>query len=88
MIKAFDPAAMDKVKEVLGDSIIYCRDVYETAADSDCVVLMTEWNEFKEIDWERVKSRMRQPVVLDGRNIYDPAKLRKLGFKYSGIGRA
>ena len=87
-IKAFDPVAMEKTKAVLGDRISYSADIYEAAEGSDCVILMTEWNEFKEIDWGKVKKTMRQPVVLDGRNIYDPGKLKDMGFKYSGIGRS
>ncbi|HPS19491.1 MAG TPA: UDP-glucose/GDP-mannose dehydrogenase family protein [Candidatus Omnitrophota bacterium] len=86
-IKAFDPAAMKRTKEELGDKIQYCQDIYDVAKDADCVILMTEWNEFKEIDWERLKNIMKQPVILDGRNIYDPDKLTKLGFRYAGIGR-
>ena len=86
-IKAFDPVAMENVKCELGKSIEYCRDIYDVASDADCVVLMTEWNEFKEIDWERIKKEMKQPVILDGRNIYDPEKLKAMGFKYQGIGR-
>ncbi len=86
-IKAFDPAAMEKSKKELADRIVYCEDIYEAAREADCVVLMTEWNEFKEIDWERIRESMRQPVVFDGRNIYDPAKLRSMGFRYAGVGR-
>ncbi|MFH1305134.1 MAG: UDP-glucose/GDP-mannose dehydrogenase family protein [Candidatus Omnitrophota bacterium] len=86
-VKAFDPAAMEKSKKELAGRIVYCEDVYETAREADCVVLMTEWNEFKEIDWARVKESMKQPVVFDGRNIYDPAKLRSMGFRYAGVGR-
>jgi len=86
-IKAFDPAAMEKTRAELGDRIIYCKDAYDAARDADCVALMTEWNEFKEIDWQRLKSVMRQPVILDGRNIYDPEKMKDMGFRYAGIGR-
>ncbi|KJJ85741.1 UDP-glucose 6-dehydrogenase [Candidatus Omnitrophus magneticus] len=86
-IKVFDPAAMEKAKEELGDSVIYCNDTYTSATGSDCIVLMTEWNEFKEIDWNRIKKIVRQPVVLDGRNIYDPVKLKNMGFEYRGMGR-
>ena len=87
-VRTFDPAAMARAKEELGnEGITWCRDAYEAAEGADCVILMTEWNEFKEIDWQRLKSVMRQPVVLDGRNIYDPVKLKALGFKYAGIGR-
>ncbi|MGB2630280.1 MAG: UDP-glucose/GDP-mannose dehydrogenase family protein [Candidatus Omnitrophota bacterium] len=86
-IKVYDPVAMEKAKAELGESVTYCRTAYEAAEESDCVVLMTEWSEFKEVDWQRMKDIMRQPVVLDGRNIYDPGKLKKMGFRYSGIGR-
>lgn len=88
-IRAFDPVAMIKAKEELGEkNITYCRDIYDSATDADCVILMTEWNEFKEIDWQRLKGVMRQPVIVDGRNIYDPVKLKALGFRYAGIGRS
>ncbi len=87
-IRAFDPAAMENTKAELGEKITYCQDVYDVAKGSDCVILMTEWNEFKEIDWQRVKDLMKQPVVLDGRNIYDSNKLKKMGFNYMGIGRS
>jgi UDPglucose 6-dehydrogenase len=86
-IKAFDPVAMDNARKELGQKITYCRDAYEAAQDADCVVLMTEWNEFKEVDWHRIKNIMKQPIVIDGRNIYDPAKMKEMGFKYAGIGR-
>ena len=86
-IKAFDPAAMENAKNRLGEKIIYCKDVYETAEDADCIILMTEWNEFKEVNWNKIKNIMAQCAVLDGRNIYDSEKLKELGFKYMGMGR-
>jgi len=86
-IRVFDPVAMENAKSELGDQIIYCQDAYEAVEGADCVVLMTEWNEFKELDWQKVKDIMKQPIILDGRNIYDPDKLKGLGFKYTGIGR-
>ncbi|MGB2601797.1 MAG: UDP-glucose/GDP-mannose dehydrogenase family protein [Candidatus Omnitrophota bacterium] len=86
-IKAFDPVAMENAKKELGDKIEYCRDAYEAAEGADCIVLMTEWNEFKEIDLKRVKDIMNQPTILDGRNIYDPQRVKGMGFKYAGIGR-
>ncbi|MFC1549120.1 UDP-glucose dehydrogenase family protein, partial [Candidatus Omnitrophota bacterium] len=86
-IKAFDPVAMENTKMELGDKIEYCHDAYAAAQDADCVILMTEWNEFKEVDWDRVKSIMKQPIVLDGRNVYDPVKMKEHGFRYTGIGR-
>jgi len=86
-VKVFDPKAMEKAKKELGKDVTYCVDIYDAADSADCVILMTEWNEFKEIDWQRVRRVMKHPAVLDGRNIYDPEKLRRLGFKYSGMGR-
>ncbi|MBL7072445.1 MAG: UDP-glucose/GDP-mannose dehydrogenase family protein [Candidatus Omnitrophica bacterium] len=86
-VKVFDPKAMEKAKKELAEDVTYCVDIYDAADSADCVILMTEWNEFKEIDWQRVLRVMRHPAVLDGRNIYDPEKLRQLGFKYSGMGR-
>lgn len=86
-VRVFDPVAMDNAKEELGDSVTYCEDIYDAAKGADCVALITEWNEFKEIDWERVKETMKQPVVFDARNIYDPEKIKGMGFKYAAIGR-
>jgi UDPglucose 6-dehydrogenase len=86
IIKAFDPQAKEKAKQVL-KNVIFCKDPYETAQGSDCVVIMTEWNEFKEIDLAKVKDMMANPVIIDGRNIYDPAKMKELGFVYHGVGR-
>ncbi|MFH1846956.1 MAG: UDP-glucose/GDP-mannose dehydrogenase family protein [Candidatus Omnitrophota bacterium] len=87
-IKVFDPAAMDNAKKEFGDKVLYCKDAYDTAIDADCVVLMTEWNEFKELDWGKLKKSMKQPIIIDGRNIYDPEKLKDMGFKYMGMGRS
>jgi UDPglucose 6-dehydrogenase len=86
-IKAFDPEAAENTKKEIGDIITYTSSAYEAAENSDCIMLMTDWNEFKEVDWNRIKGMMRQPVVLDGRNLYDPAKLRGMGFRYASIGR-
>jgi UDPglucose 6-dehydrogenase len=57
------------------------------ARDSDCLVIVTEWNEFKELDFKKIRKLMKQPVIIDGRNIYDPAEMKKFGFTYAGIGR-
>jgi len=87
-VRAFDPAAMNKAKGELGEkNITWCRDAYEAVDGADCLILMTEWNEFKEVDWQRLKKIMKQPIILDGRNIYDPEEIKKLGFKYVGMGR-
>lgn len=86
-IKAYDPKAMSKVKKILKGNIEFCKDAYSVARDSDCLVVATEWNEFKELDFKRIKKLMKQPVIVDGRNIYDPVEMKKLGFRYAGIGR-
>ena len=85
-VKAFDPQAMSKTKEVL-KKVKFCKDAYETARGADALVIMTEWNEFKEIDLNRLKKIMNEPLILDGRNIYDPQKLKEMGFRYVSIGR-
>jgi UDPglucose 6-dehydrogenase len=63
------------------------RDAYGVASGGDALVLVTEWNEFRHLDLDRVRASMRTPVMVDGRNIYDPASMRELGFTYRGIGR-
>ncbi len=85
-IKAYDPVAMEVAKGILPE-ITYCQDAYEVAKDSDALIVVTEWNEFKHLDMARIKSLMRQPVLIDGRNIYDPQKAGELGFIYRGVGR-
>ena len=86
-IKVYDPEAMEKAKKVLPKGVKLCKDAYSVARDSDCLLLATEWNEFKELDFKKIKRLMRQPILVDGRNIYDPAEMKKLGFTYVGIGR-
>lgn len=86
-IKVYDPVAMGKARAVLGKGVRFCKDAYQAAKDSDCLLIATEWNEFKEIDFKKIKKIMRQPVLIDGRNIYDPKEMKRLGFKYIGIGR-
>ncbi len=85
-IKAYDPVAMEGAKEILSD-IEWGRDPYDLAQGCDALVLVTEWNEFKQLDMARIKSLMRQPVLMDGRNIYDPERMAALGFTYLGVGR-
>ncbi len=85
-VKAFDPAAMENAKKVL-KGVHFCKDIYSVAEDSECLVILTEWNEFKEADLNKIKKLMKNPAIVDGRNIYDPKFVKKLGFKYIGIGR-
>jgi UDPglucose 6-dehydrogenase len=77
---------MDNAKRLLQD-VAFCASAYQAAEGADAVILVTEWNEFKQLDMARLKAQMKQPVLLDGRNIYDPARMRGLGFIYRGMGR-
>lgn len=86
-IRAYDPIAMQKSKAVLGSGVKFCKDPYEAARGSDCLFIATEWNEFKNLDLKKLKKIMRQPVIVDGRNIYDPEEVKKAGFRYVGMGR-
>jgi UDPglucose 6-dehydrogenase len=86
-IRAYDPVAMVHADKYLQD-VILCQDAYEVAEGADALVIVTEWNEFKHLSLPRLKSVMRQPVVIDGRNIYDPDQMRALGFVHRGVGRS
>jgi UDPglucose 6-dehydrogenase len=86
-VKAYDPAAINETKKLLGNKIEYAVDQYEALLNVDAFVLMTEWSEFHLPDFNRMAGLMKGNVIFDGRNIYDPAQLRKLGFNYFGIGR-
>jgi UDPglucose 6-dehydrogenase len=85
-IKAFDPVSMDRAKQIMPD-IEYCEDAYATAKGVDAIALLTEWDVFKELDLEKIKGLMRQPVFFDGRNVFEPGKMAAMGFIYKGIGR-
>ena len=86
LIKAFDPQAMGEAKRLL-PKVKFCKDPYEASRGADCLAILTEWNEFKELDFRRLKRLMRQPLLVDGRNIYDPQRVRAQGFRYVGVGR-
>src|SRR5574341_12285 len=85
IVKAFDPVAMDNTRKI-DERIQLCNDAYEVAEGSDALVIVTEWNEFKQLDMIRVRQLMKQPIVVDGRNIYDPDEMREKGFRYRGFG--
>lgn len=86
-VRVFDPAAMDETRRRLGDAVIYASDIYDAAKGADALLLLTEWKQFRLPSWARVHDLMRNPIVFDGRNIYDPAEMRKNGFEYYSIGR-
>ncbi|MFH1848179.1 MAG: UDP-glucose/GDP-mannose dehydrogenase family protein [Candidatus Omnitrophota bacterium] len=85
-VKVYDPQAMEKAGDILRD-VKFCRDPYETAKGADCLAIVTEWNEFKQLDFKRIKKSMKHALIIDGRNIYDPKAMKKAGFKYICMGR-
>ena len=86
LVKATDPAAMENARKLLPD-VTFCKDAYETARRADCLVILTEWSQFKTLQWRRIKSLMSHPVIVDGRNLFNPDQMRKSGFRYYSIGR-
>jgi UDPglucose 6-dehydrogenase len=86
-IKAYDPIAMDAARKIY-PHLNYCEHAYDAAEGTDAVLVITEWNEFKQLNMERIRDSMISPLIFDGRNIYDPARMRKLGIQYHGVGRA
>jgi UDPglucose 6-dehydrogenase len=87
IISAFDPQANDKAKEFLPD-ITYCKDPYEAARGAHAILVVTEWSEFRDLDWDRLLSVVEQPLVVDGRNMFRPEEFSSRGFRYLSIGRA
>ncbi len=85
-VKAYDPVAMERAEEML-PRVTFCATAYDVAKEADALLVVTEWNEFKQLDWERLKRHMRRPVILDGRNLYDPNEMAQRGFTYRGVGR-
>lgn len=85
-IRCFDPLAIDNTKKIL-PNLTYCQDEYETARDSHALVILTEWNQFRNLDLSKIQKLLKTPVLLDLRNLYEPEKVRSLGFIYEGIGR-
>jgi len=86
VVKAFDPEGMEEAKKMLS-GITYCDDAYTTLAGADCLVIVTEWNEFRALNLSKVKAALKSPVVVDLRNVYDPVEMQEAGFTYISIGR-
>lgn len=88
VIRAYDPIAMENAKQLLNNSeVTFATDAYHAVTDADLLIVVTEWNEFRQLDLSRVKKLMKQPNIIDGRNIYLPEIARSLGFNYLGVGR-
>ena len=85
-IKAYDPVAMEEAKHSLPD-IEYAKDEYDAIEGADALVFLTEWNQFRALDMQKVKSLLKSPKIADLRNIYEPKDMREMGFEYVGVGR-
>ncbi|MDZ4806323.1 MAG: UDP-glucose/GDP-mannose dehydrogenase family protein [Candidatus Eisenbacteria bacterium] len=86
-IRAFDPVAMDNARAALPASVVFAEDVWETLDGADCLILATEWNEFRRLDMAKAKRMMKRPVVIDCKNVYDPKAMADMGFVHVGVGR-
>jgi UDPglucose 6-dehydrogenase len=85
-IRVFDPAGMREARKIFR-SVYYAKDAYDAARGAHCLVIITEWNQFRNLNWQRMAELLREPVVVDLRNIYEPAKMHALGFRYACVGR-
>lgn len=86
-IKVYDPKGFEQAKNVFGDRVIYANNSYDALKDANCMLLLTEWNEFRRPDFDRIKGLMKSPVIFDGRNQYDAERLKQRGFEYHCIGK-
>jgi len=86
-VTAHDPAAMEETRRKIGNSIQYAKSNYDALEGADALVVVTDWNEYRHPDFARIKGTLRRPIVIDGRNLYNPAKMKALGFEYDSIGR-
>jgi UDPglucose 6-dehydrogenase len=86
-VRAFDPEANHTARRIFGDRITLCDRSYDALTGADALLVITEWNEFREPDFKKMKQLLKAPVVFDGRNIYSPDHMRELGFTYWSIGR-
>jgi UDPglucose 6-dehydrogenase len=87
LVRAFDPEARGVARRIFGAKIYYARNAYDALTDADALLVVTEWNEFREPDFAKMKRVMKSPLIFDGRNLYNPQQLRSLGFTYTSIGR-
>jgi UDPglucose 6-dehydrogenase len=85
-VRAFDPEAMEKARRLF-EGVTFCKDIYEALRTSDCALILTEWPQFREMDLKRAKKLLHQPLIIDGRNIFDPAAMKAQGFRYVSMGR-
>ena len=87
IVRVFDPVAMNECRRRIGDSVVYATDMYDAVLDADALLLLTEWKQFRLPSWGVIHKSMNNPLVIDGRNIYDPEDMKASGFEYMCIGR-
>jgi UDPglucose 6-dehydrogenase len=86
-VRIFDPVAMERARQMVR-GVVFCENAYQVAEGAEALVLVTDWNQFKQLDMARIKAAMASPLLIDGRNVYDPEQMRRLGFDYVGVGRS
>jgi UDPglucose 6-dehydrogenase len=86
-VRAYDPVAMDNARSLVPAGVTFSHSAYEAAEGADAIALLTEWNEFKFLNLDRLRRLLRRPLIFDGRNLYEPERMRRLGFEYYSIGR-
>jgi UDPglucose 6-dehydrogenase len=86
-VRAHDPKAVESAREIFGDRLYYARDPYDAVAGADALVIVTEWLVYRNPDFDRLKSLLVRPLIIDGRNLFDPVRMARLGFEYDSIGR-
>jgi len=86
-VQVHDPEALPNVREIYGDRLVYCELRTEALANADALVIMTEWKDYHRPNWEEMLTAMRSPTVFDGRNLYEPQRMREMGFRYYSVGR-
>jgi UDPglucose 6-dehydrogenase len=86
-VRAYDPEAQETARAVLGDKVEYVSSKEEALKGADALVIVTDWDEFKTPNWNEVKSSLKNPIIIDGRNMFDPKEMKDLGFTYKSVGR-
>jgi UDPglucose 6-dehydrogenase len=87
VVRAHDPKAIESAREIFGDRLYYARDPYDAVAGADALVIVTEWLVYRNPDFDRLKSLLTRPLIIDGRNLFDPGRMARMGFEYDSIGR-
>jgi UDPglucose 6-dehydrogenase len=86
-IEAYDPAAIERARGIFKDKIIYAKSTYEAAENKDALIILTEWDQFRKINLPKIKKLLKNPIIIDGRNLFEPQKMSRLGFQYYSVGR-